>query len=64
MNENLNKLKRAINYLFRPGNALYLGILAILLSISGFVEHAQEQTIVRILTEKGLDPNCNPVEDI
>ena len=51
-------------YLFRPGNTLYLGILAILLSISGFVEHAQEQTIVRILTEKGLDPNCNPVEDI
>lgn len=64
MNENLNKLKRAINYLFRPGNTLYLGILAILLSISGFVEHAQEQTIVRILTEKGLNPNCNPVEDI
>ena len=64
MNDNIDKLKRAIRYLFRPGNTLYLGILAILLSISGFVEHAQEQTIVRILTEKGLDPNCNLAEDI
>jgi len=64
MNENLNKLKRAINYLFRPGNALYLGILAIVLCLDVFEALKQLDTIKGILQAQGVDLNCNPETDI
>ena len=64
MNENLNKLKRAIHFLFRPGNVLYLGILIAVLCLDVFEALKQLDTIKGILQAQGVDLNCNPETDI
>ena len=64
MNENLDKLKRAIRYLFRPGNALYLGILAIILCLEAMETLKNLNTIMEAFQAQGVDPNCDPGTDI
>ena len=64
MNENLNKLKRAINYLFRPGNALYLGILAIVLCLEGFQTLKDINIMKEIFQAQGVNLNCDPGTDV
>ena len=59
MNENLNKLKRAIRFLFRPGNALYWGILAVVLCLEGLETLKHLHTMKEIFQAHGVALDCD-----
>ena len=60
MNENLDKLKRAITYLFRPGNLLYWGLFALIIYLNLLELVKNFKIAIEIYQAHNLTPDCNP----
>ena len=57
--DNFDKLLRAIRYLFKGGNLLYWGILAVVLCINGFHDYQQAEIANKIFADAGVSPDCS-----
>ncbi|EHM55043.1 DUF4013 domain-containing protein [Cardiobacterium valvarum] len=57
--DNFDKLLRAIRYLFKGGNLLYWGLLAVVLCINGFHDYQQAEIAHKIFADAGLSPDCS-----
>ena len=57
--DNFDKLLRAIRYLFKGGNLLYWGILAVVLCINGFHDYQQAEIAHKIFADAGVSPDCS-----